>query len=95
MFNELKKSHMPYAKKIMIELYLNKKLDVDNICSKFVKKRHSIVRASIKDLERCHLLKSIDKSKVKDDEKIYSLTKIGMNFISEEATKLSSESDNI
>jgi len=95
MFNELKKSHMPYAKKIMIELYVNKKLDVDSICSKFVKKRHNIVRASIKDLEKCHLLRSIDKSKVKDEEKVYSLTKIGMNFISEEATKLSSELDNL
>lgn len=95
MFNELKKSHMPYAKKIMIELYLNKKLDVASICSKFIKKRHNIVRASIKDLEKCHLLRSIDKSKANDDEKVYSLTKLGISFISEEASKLSTEPDNV
>lgn len=75
MLDKLKKSHRPYAKKILNTLYPDKQLDANSICSNFVKKYHAIVRASIKDLEKCSLLQS---SQSKDKpEKIYSLSKKG------------------
>ncbi|QGU96288.1 hypothetical protein GOM49_15355 [Clostridium bovifaecis] len=80
MFDKLKKSHRPYAKKIMGELYPDKYLDADSICSKFIKKYHAIVRASIKDLESCRLLQSTS-SKDKKVGKIYSLSKEGKSLI--------------
>ncbi|MFU0824162.1 winged helix DNA-binding protein [Clostridium sp.] len=85
MLDKLKKSHRPYAKKIMNELYPDKHLDADSICSKFVKKYRAIVRASIKDLENCSLLKSTQ-SKDKP-EKIYSLSEKGRMLIEADMPK--------
>lgn len=84
MFDKLKKSHRPYAKKIIGELYPDKHLDADAICSKFVKKYHAIVRASIKDLENCRLLLSTSS---KDTGKLYSLSKEGKSLFDLENNK--------
>ncbi len=81
MYGKLKKSHKPYAEKIMCELYPDKELTTEIICSKFVKKCHAIVCASIKDLEKCRLIKLINSS-VKVNERSYQLSKEGLNIIS-------------
>lgn len=86
MLDKLKKSHRPYARKIMGELYPDKHLDADSICSKFIKKYHAIVRASIKDLENCRLLQSTP-SKDKKIGKIYSLSKEGRSLIESDIPK--------
>lgn len=79
MFDKLKKSHRPYAKKILSALYPDNQLDADSICSKFVKKYHTIVKASIKDLENCKLIQS---SSSKETGKLYSLSTKGKNLMS-------------
>lgn len=89
MYDKLKKSHKPYAKKIMCELYPDKYLDVDSICSKFVKKRHAIVRASIKDLEKCGLLKRVDSADSKNQEKLYQLSNEGKSLLDTEMSIIS------
>lgn len=80
MFEKLKKSHRPYAKKILFELYPDKSLECQDICSKFVKKYHSIVKASIKDLEKCQFIKSTLNSD-RNSKKLYSFSKDGKNLI--------------
>ncbi|MCY6371353.1 hypothetical protein [Clostridium ganghwense] len=84
MYDKLKKSHKPYAKKIMYELYPDKICDIDTICSRFVKKRHKLVRASIKDLEKCRLIQITDDCKNKDSEKKYILTREGKALLDAE-----------
>ncbi|MCY6483338.1 hypothetical protein OW763_03070 [Clostridium aestuarii] len=81
MYDKLKKSHKPYAKKIMYELYPDKNCNVDTLCSRFVKKRHKIVLASIKDLEKCRLIERVNN---KDNEQLYMLTHYGKDFMKEE-----------
>lgn len=88
MFDKLKKSHKPYGKKIMFELYPDKQLDITAICSKFLKKRHAIIKASIKDLEKCHLLQRLDSPSSKASERLYKLSKEGYNLIDGEIDKL-------
>jgi ferredoxin-thioredoxin reductase catalytic subunit len=83
MYDKLKKSHRPYAEKIMYELYPDKELTIEVICSKFVKKRHAIVCSSIKDLEKCRLIKLINDS-IKINERSYQLSKTGFNLIAPE-----------
>lgn len=90
MFDKLKKSHRPYAKKIMSELYPDKRLASDAICSKFVKKYHAIVRASIKDLEKCNLLKAFSDND-RGTEKLYALSTEGKSLI---ALEINKNSDN-
>jgi hypothetical protein len=80
MYDKLKKSHRPYAEKILCELYPDKELTIEAICSKFVKKRYAIVCASIKDLEKCRLIKLINNS-IKINEKSYQLSKEGLSLI--------------
>lgn len=80
MFDKLKKSHKPYVKKIMYQLYPDKCCDTDTLCSKFVKKYHKIVRASIKDLEKCRLIESMD-NPLNNSEKKYMLTSDGKSFM--------------
>lgn len=79
MFEKLKKSHRPYAKKILFELYPDKSLECQDICSKFVKKYHSIVKASIKDLEKCQYINSTLNSD--RNSKSYRLSKEGKDLI--------------
>lgn len=85
MFDKLKKSHKPYVKKIMYQLYPDKCCDTDTLCSKFVKKYHKIVRASIKDLEKCHLIESVD-TLLNNSEKKYTLTRDGKSFMDVEVS---------
>lgn len=85
MFDKLKKSHKPYVKKIMYQLYPDKCCDADTLCSKFVKKYHKIVRASIKDLEKCHLIESVD-TLLNNSEKKYTLTRDGKSFMDVEVS---------
>lgn len=80
MYNELKKSHKPYAKKILYELFINKICDTNSLCEKFPKKRHKIIKASIKDLEKCHFIQRHDKIKNNDNPE-YVLSKTGIALI--------------
>lgn len=80
MYDKLKKSHRPYAEKILCALYPDKELTIEAICSKFVKKRHAIVCASIKDLEKCRFVKLVNNS-MKINERSYQLSKEGLSLI--------------
>lgn len=81
MYDKIKKSHRPYVEKILSELYPEKELTIEAICSKFVKKRHAIVCSSLKDLEKCGLIDLVNNS-FKINEKSYKLSKAGLNIIS-------------
>lgn len=86
MYNELKKSHKPYAKKILYELFINKSCDMTSLCEKFPKKRHKIVRSSIKDLEKCHFIQRYDNIKNNANPE-YTLSKTGMDLIDTNTVK--------
>lgn len=90
MFDKLKKSHKPYVIKIMYQLYPDKCCDAGALCSKFVKKYHKIVRASIKDLEKCHLIENVNNLR-NNSEKKYILTRDGRSFMDAEISLIQEE----
>lgn len=82
-YNKLNSSHKLYAKRILHELYPDKTMNIQVICSKFAGKYRNVVIASIKDLENCKLICRADENQSKYSEKTYKLTKHGTALVEE------------
>ncbi len=85
LYEKIKDSHKHYAKKILYELYPDKTLNQLDILSKFSNKHLKIVKASIKDLEECSLIKDTNTSKSPSSEKKYILTTHGKQLVEEDS----------
>lgn len=88
LYGKIKESHKNFAKKILHELYPDRSLDQLAIVSKFPKKHLKIVKASIKDLEECNLIKSSNTSVSLKDEKKYIITNAGKQLVEEDTNQL-------
>lgn len=88
LYGKIKESHRNFAKKILHELYPDRSLNQLTILSKFPKKHLKIVKASIKDLEECNLIKNANTSVLLRDEKKYILTNAGRQLVEEEKNQL-------
>ena len=84
LFNKLNSSHKVYAKRILLELYPDKSINIQGICSKFPNKYQKIVNASVKDLENCNLICRVDNEN-KYSEKMYKLTKYGIGLVEDDS----------
>lgn len=84
LYRKIKDSHKYYAKKILNELYESDSLNQLAILSRFANKHSKLVKASIKDLEECNLIKNTNESKSPRSEKQYVLTKPGKQLVEED-----------
>jgi DNA-binding HxlR family transcriptional regulator len=85
LYGKIKDSHKHYAKKILKELYECDSLNQLGILSKFANKHSKIVKASIKDLEECNLIKNASTPNSPRGEKQYVLTKHGKQLVEEDS----------
>lgn len=88
LYKKIKDSHKYYAKKILNELYEYDSLNQLDILSKFSNKHLKRVKASIKDLEECNLIKNINTPKSLRSEKQYVLTKHGKQLVEDNSNFL-------
>jgi hypothetical protein len=88
LYKKIKESHRYYAKKILYELYPDKSLNQLDILSKFSNKHLKLVKASIKDLEECNLIRNTNTSKSLRSEKQYILTNHGKQLVEDDSSLL-------